>query len=257
MIQTFFLTNIFLAFWLYFNGWYPTGKTADYLWWKNASRRNRKNAKTKELSVEKVPRVVDVYSHNHTVRCSYKVVKFLRFPDNRHPIARPRGYGCLVWDWSMFCVEEPSSLPVEFNILGPRQNDQHLTDGILNAFFKKKLCKFRLTFHWSLFDLGPRWNHWWTKNNWKWWFSTIICVTNHVNLGVYRYLVCLQILFNFGPHWPNFGLLVAHKWLKMVISDHYLKNCSLSPFQTWCIHLWVSVQNWFAFGQCWPSFGPQ
>ena len=47
----------------------------------------------------------------------------------------------------------------------------------------------------------------------------------------------VQNLFALRPHWPNFGPLVVTKWLEIVVSDHYLKNCSPNRIQTWCVHL--------------------
>ena len=48
----------------------------------------------------------------------------------------------------------------------------------------------------------------------------------------------VQNWFVFGPRWRNFGLLVATNGLKMVASDHYLKQkYSCNPIQTWCAHL--------------------
>ena len=37
--------------------------------------------------------------HKYTVRCRYNAVNFLQNPHNRHPIARPWGWGmgCLLW----------------------------------------------------------------------------------------------------------------------------------------------------------------
>ena len=73
---------------------------------------------------------------------------------------------------------------------------------------------------------------WWPKNDWKWWGPTNVWKSIHAirfKLGVYNYWVSVQNWFGFGPHWPNFGPLVATKWLKMVVSDHYLA-ISVFPF---------------------------
>ena len=43
--------------------------------------------------------------------------------------------------------------------------------------------------------------------------------------------------FTFRSRWPNFGPLVAAKWLKMVVSEHYLKKYSPNSIQTRCVHL--------------------
>ena len=73
---------------------------------------------------------------------------------------------------------------------------------------------------------------------------------------LYTYLVSLEKWFHLVPCWPDFCPLVALKWLKMVVSDHYLKNYSLNPVQTWCVHLFkVSIQNWFDLGPRWPNLG--
>ena len=51
----------------------------------------------------------------------------------------------------------------------------------------------------------------------------------------------------FGP-WTNFGPLVAKKLLKMVVSDHYLKNYSLNLVETWCVHLFGESSEMIWFG---------
>ena len=52
--------------------------------------------------------------------------------------------------------------------------------------------------------------------------------------------------------WP----LVATKWLKMVVSDHYLEKCSCNPIQTWCVHLLCECSELICFFPRWPNFGP-
>ena len=112
-------------------------------------------------------------------------------------------------------------------------------------------------------------------------------------LGECSEMICF--LATLAKFCPSSG----HKWLKMVVSDHYLekysrnpifvctligcvfrndlllallwpqndwkyyggfhhylKKYSCNPIQTWCVHLLVSVQNWFAFCLRWPNFGP-
>ena len=51
------------------------------------------------------------------------------------------------------------------------------------------------------------------------------------------YWLSVQNWFAFGPCWPNFGYLVATKWLKMVVSDCYLKKYSHNIIQSCCLHL--------------------
>ena len=55
--------------------------------------------------------------------------------------------------------------------------------------------------------------------------------------GVYTYWVSFQNWFAFGPRWPNFGPLLTTKWLKMMVSDHYLEKYWDNPIQTCCVHL--------------------
>ena len=66
-----------------------------------------------------------------------------------------------------------------------------------------------------------------------------MCVQNDLILGnvVHTSWVSVQNWSTVQAHWPNLGLLVDAKWLKMVVSYHYLKMCSWNPIQTWCVHL--------------------
>ena len=74
--------------------------------------------------------------------------------------------------------------------------------------------------------------YWLSVQNWftfgpHWWFLTIICKSIHTiqfKFGVYTYWVNVQNWLAFGPRWPNFGPLVATKWLEMVVSNHYLRK---------------------------------
>ena len=65
--------------------------------------------------------------------------------------------------------------------------------------------------------------------------------------------------FTFWPRWPNFVPLVATKWLKMVVSDHYLNKYSRKPNQTWCVHLLGDCSELICFlaalAKFWPSSG--
>ena len=60
-------------------------------------------------------------------------------------------------------------------------------------------------------------------------------------------MVCTLIwwVFRIDSLWDHigqkFGPLVATKWLKMGVSNHYLKKYSRNPIQTWFVHL---------FGEC-------
>ena len=78
-------------------------------------------------------------------------------------------------------------------------------------------------------------------------------------LGVYTYLVSFQNWFTFGPRWPNLGPLVATKWLKMVVSDRYMKKYSCNPIQTWSVHLLGEcselIRFWATLATFWPSSG--
>ena len=99
----------------------------------------------------------------------------------------------------------------------------------------------------------------WPSNDWKWWFPTIIWKSIHAiqfKLGVYSYWVSVQNWFAVWPRWPNLGHLVATKWRKMVVSDHYLKKHSCNPIQTWCVYLLGECSELMRFWQCWPDFGP-
>ena len=52
-------------------------------------------------------------------------------------------------------------------------------------------------------------------------------------------LVCSLIgwVFRIDSLLDHFGPLVATKWLKIVVSDHYVKKYSRNPVETWCVHL--------------------
>ena len=82
--------------------------------------------------------------------------------------------------------------------------------------------------------------------------------TIQFKLRVYTYLVNVRNCVVFGPRssWLNFGPLVATRWLKMVVSDHYLKKYHAIQFKIDVYTYWVSVQNWFTFGPYVPNFGP-
>ena len=99
-----------------------------------------------------------------------------------------------------------------------------------------------------------------TENGRKWWFPTIIWKNTHTiqfKVSVYTYCVSVQYWFAQWPRWPNFAPLVATKWLKMMVSDHYVeKSFHVIQFKLSMYTHWESVQNWFAFWSRWPNFGP-
>ena len=55
---------------------------------------------------------------------------------------------------------------------------------------------------------------------------------NQFAFGVYTDWVSVQNLFAFWPRLPNFGPLVATKWLKMVVSVRYQETYPHNPIQT-------------------------
>ena len=80
------------------------------------------------------------------------------------------------------------------------------------------------------------------------------CHAIQFKLGVYTYWVSVQNWFAFGPWWPNVGPLVATKWLKMVVSDHYLKKYSHNPSGecSELIRFWVTLAKFWPFSE-WPQ----
>ena len=70
------------------------------------------------------------------------------------------------------------------------------------------------------------------------------------------YWVSVENWFTFAPCRPNFGPLVATKWLEIVVSDHYLEKYPRNPIQTWCVHFlgecWELIRFWARL----PNFGP-
>ena len=104
-----------------------------------------------------------------------------------------------------------------------------------------------------------------TENRSKLWFPTVIWKSIHTiqfKLVVYTCWVSVQNWFAFGPCWPNFGPLVATKWLKIVVSDHNLKK-SIHAIQfklgQWCVHLLGEcselIRFWATLAKFWPSSG--
>ena len=90
-------------------------------------------------------------------------------------------------------------------------------------------------------------------------FSEKSIHTIKFKLTVYTCWVSLQNWVAFGPRWLNFGSLVATKWLKIVISDHYLKKYSCKLIQTRCVHLLGECSElipfWATYAKLWPSSG--
>ena len=92
--------------------------------------------------------------------------------------------------------------------------------------------------------VGQIWASSGQKTDWKW---VKMLVSDHYQkksnhaiqfkLVVYACWLSDHNWFTFGSRWPNFGPLVATKWLKMVISDHYLKKYSCNPIPTLYVHL--------------------
>ena len=74
-------------------------------------------------------------------------------------------------------------------------------------------------------------------------------------LGLYTYWVTVQNWLAFGPR-PNFGPLVATKWLKIVVSNNCLKKYSCNPIQTWCVHLLGECSESICFWATLAKFGP-
>ena len=116
-------------------------------------------------------------------------------------------------------------------------------------------CSKLIHFWATLAKFWPSSGHKMTEN---WWFPTIIVKSIHTiqcKLGVYTYWVSVQNWFALGA---NFGPLVATKWLKMVVSDHYLKKYSHNPIQTWCVLLLCECSELIRFwstSKFWPSTG--
>ena len=89
------------------------------------------------------------------------------------------------------------------------------------------IVQLSLTFgqRWSNFD--PLVAKKLLKSGSTWWFPTVIwkCIhTIQFKLGVYTNWVSVQNWFALWPRWPNFGPVMPTKWLKIVVSDHYLKK---------------------------------
>ena len=99
-----------------------------------------------------------------------------------------------------------------------------------------------------------------TGNGWKLWFPTIISMSIHTiqfKLVVYTCWLRVQKWFAFEPRWPNFGLLVAKRRLKMGQNVGFQPSSEQVSIQfKFVVHTcWVSFQNWFAFGPRWTNFG--
>ena len=87
--------------------------------------------------------------------------------------------------------------------------------------------------------------------------SNSIYIDINVKFGLYTYWVTVQNRFSFWPCWPNFGPVVATKWLKMVVSNHFLKKYLRNPTKIWCLHLLGGCSELICFlatlAKFWPS----
>ena len=97
-----------------------------------------------------------------------------------------------------------------------------------------------------------------TENGSSWPLSEKVVMQSTSNL-VCTLIGCVQNRCGFWPRWPDFGPLLAIKWLKMVVSDHYLKKYSCNPIQTWCVHLLGECSEMICFlatlAKFWQSSG--
>ena len=116
-------------------------------------------------------------------------------------------------------------------------------------------CSELIHFWATLAKLWPSSVHKMTEYGGFWPLSKKIFMQSKFKLGVYTYWMSIQNWLALGPCWPTFCPLVATKWLKMMVSDHYLKKYSRNPIQTWCVHLLGECSEMVNFGPCWPDFG--
>ena len=110
-------------------------------------------------------------------------------------------------------------------------------------------CSELMCFWVMLAQFGPSGGHKMTENCDFWPLSEKVFRQSNSNLWYIFFGQCSELV-HFGPRWPNFGPLVATKWLKMVVSDHYLKKYSHNPIQTWCVHLLGECSELIYF---WPT----
>ena len=103
---------------------------------------------------------------------------------------------------------------------------------------------------------------WWPQNDWKIWFPTIIWKTIYAiqfKISVYTYWVSVQKWFAFWSCWPDFGPVLVTKWLRMMVSDHYMKNHSRNPIQTLWVHILGEYSEIICFlvmlARFWPCIG--
>ena len=131
--------------------------------------------------------------------------------------------------------------------------------GMVSVRVRASVCPWFPTIIWKnnhsihfKFGLGICWV---SVQNWFAWPNFGI----HFKLGVYTYWVSVQKWFAFWPDLPNFGPLVATKWLKMVVSDHNLEEFSRKPIQTCCLHLLSECSEFICFlptlAKFWSSSG--
>ena len=93
----------------------------------------------------------------------------------------------------------------------------------------------------------PNFGHLVAKNDWKW---AKMVVSDHYlekyshnpiqTCGVHLLGECSEMIHfwaMFVQFWASSGQKMNLKWVKMVVSNHYLKIYSHNETQTWCVHL--------------------
>ena len=73
---------------------------------------------------------------------------------------------------------------------------------------------------------------------------------------MYTCWVSVQNWFAFWPRSPNSDPQVATKWMKLVISDYYLKKYLCNSIETWCGHLLGECSKLLCFLTTLAKFGP-
>ena len=84
---------------------------------------------------------------------------------------------------------------------------------------------------------------------------------NGPKCGMLMYPDHLQKLFVFGQYWPNFGLLVAKKLVKLgflgILRRTHGRNGSKCGMPMNPDHLQKMIRFWSVLAQFWPSGGPK
>ena len=92
---------------------------------------------------------------------------------------------------------------------------------------------------------------WNSNNSINFWFGLCICW-----VSVQNWFAFWAMLAQF---WPSSVQNKDWKWVKMVVSNHYLRKYSDNPIQTWCVHLLGACSEllrfWATLVQIWPSGG--